>query len=334
MSPTLADVYEARRVIAGKLPRTPLLASSLSDRCGREILLKLETLQPIGAFKLRGAVNAIARLDAEQRKRGVVCCSTGNHGRAVAYAAKQQGIRAVVCLSELVPSVKVAAVEALGAEVRRVGRSQDDAQIEATRLVAEQGMIDVPPFDHPDVIAGQGTIGLELLEDRPDIETILVPLSGGGLIAGIAIAAKTIKPTLRILGISMERGAAMAASLEAGRPIEVEEVPSLADSLGGGIGLGNRHTYRLCRELVDEVVQLSEVEIYRGIRSLFFDDRLVAEGASAVGHAALLAGRIRLTGPTAIVVTGRNVDMAQFADVVANRPVQLGDLTVTGEGDG
>jgi len=330
-APRVRDVYVARRRIAGVATRSPLVPSpSLSDRAGAEVLLKLETVQPTGAFKLRGAANAIAALDDAARARGVVCCSTGNHGRAVAYAADASGVRAVVCLSALVPAVKAAAVEALGAEVRRVGASQDDAQIEVDRLVAEEGMVEIPPFDHADVIAGQGTIGLELFEDRPDLETIVVPLSGGGLVGGIALVAKAIHPGVRVVGVSMDRGAAMAASLAAGRPVAVEEVASLADSLGGGIGLDNRYTFELCRRLVDEVILLDEAEIYRGMRALFRDDRIVCEGGCAVGPAAVLAGKLRLDGPTAMVVSGRNVDMDQFVAVATGRPVRLGDLVVAG----
>jgi len=326
--PTLADAYRARKAIDGIAVRTPLVRSELSNRAGHEVLLKLETLQPTGAFKLRGAANAISRLTSEQKSRGVVCCSTGNHGRAVAYAAKRLGTRAVVCLSTLVPEVKVRAIESLGADVRQLGKSQDEAAEEVERLVSEDGMIDIPPFDHADVIAGQATIGIELIEAWPDLQSILVPLSGGGLIAGIAMAAKSIKPSIRVIGLSMERGAAMAASLEAGRPVPVDEVPSLADSLGGGIGSDNRYTLRMCREWVDEVILLSEEAIYEGMYSLLMDDRLVAEGASAVGHAALLEERVRLDGPTAIVISGRNVDMRQIVSIAARRPVSLGDLQV------
>ena len=329
--PRVRDIYAARRRIAGVAVRSPLVPSpSLAARAGTEVLLKLETVQPTGAFKLRGAANAVAALDEASRARGVVCCSTGNHGRAVAYAARAAGVRAVVCLSALVPAVKVEAVEALGAEVRRVGRSQDEAQVEVDRLVAEEGMVEIPPFDHADVIAGQGTIGVELFEDRPDLEAIVVPLSGGGLVGGIALAAKAIHPAVRIVAISMDRGAAMAASLAAGRPVQVEEVASLADSLGGGIGLANRYTFALCRDLIDEVILLEEAEIYRGMRALFLEDRIVCEGGCAVGPAALLAGKLRLEGPTAMIVSGRNVDMEQFAAVAAGRLVRLGELTVEG----
>jgi threonine dehydratase len=330
-APTLADIKEAARALDGVVQRTPLLPSpALSARAGQSVWLKLETLQPIGAFKLRGATNAIRRLTSEQHRRGVGCYSTGNHGRAVAYAAARAGTTATICLSHLVPDTKVHAIEALGATVRRVGDSQDAAQAEITRLVQSDGLTDIPPFDHPDVIAGQGTIALELLEQQPDLAAIVVPLSGGGLISGIAIAAKAMKPDIRIIGVSMERGAAMQASLSAGKPVAVTEEPTLADSLGGGIGLDNRWTFALCRALVDEVILLSEQEIYRGMRALFTDHRLVTEGAGAVGPAALLAGKLKLDGPAAMIISGHNVDPDQFLAIAAGRPVQVGDQTIKG----
>ncbi len=326
--PVLVDVLRAARNIAGTAIRTPLVPSAVD--AGAEVLLKLETLQPSGAFKLRGAANALSQLDENARRRGVVCCSTGNHGRAVAYAARRLDIPATVCLSELVPDNKVKAVEALGATVCRIGASQDEAQREATRLVDERGMTDIPPFDHADVIAGQGTVGLEILEQRPDVRCIVIPLSGGGLAAGIALVAKTVDPAIRIVGISMSRGAAMAASLEAGQPVDVTEVATLADSLGGGIGLCNRYTFELCRRYIDDVIVLDEAEIYAGMRALFTVDRLVAEGASAVSHAAVLAGKLELHGPTAFVISGGNVDMQQFTRIVNGDPVEVGELTVGG----
>ncbi|HET7409147.1 MAG TPA: hydroxyectoine utilization dehydratase EutB, partial [Paracoccaceae bacterium] len=313
---TLADVFAARRRIAGTVIETPLVPSPhLSGVAGQEVLLKLEICQPIGAFKLRGAANAIAALP--EGVPGVTCCSTGNHGRGVAWAARARGLRAVVCMSSLVPEAKVAGIRALDAETRITGCSQDEAQAEAERLVAEEGLAEIPPFDDPLVIAGQATIGLELMEARPDLDAILVPLSGGGLAAGIALAAKAINPGVRVIGISMDRGAAMHASLTAGRPVEVEEVPSLADSLGGGIGLSNRLTFALCRDLLDDVVLVGEAEIYRALQALYYEDRIVCEGASAVGVAALQSGRLpRLTGPVATIVTGRNLDMRLHADIM------------------
>jgi threonine dehydratase len=327
----LAEIFKARRRIAGTAIQTPLIRSDeLSEVAATDVLLKLETVQPTGSFKIRGAANAVAQLSPQARAKGVVCCSTGNHGRAVAFAARRFGIQATICVSELVPPNKLAAIEAQGARVLRHGKSQDDAQETAEALVAREGLIEIPPFDHKAVVAGQGTVALELLEERPDIETIVVPLSGGGLIGGIACAAKTISPRSRVVGVSMDRGAAMHESLRAGRPIEVCEVPSLADSLGGGIGLNNRLTFELCRRFVDETILVSETEIYQAMRSLFLTDRIVAEGGGAVGVAALQTGKLRPSGVTALIVSGQNVDVSLFLHIVNGESITLGEMRVKG----
>jgi threonine dehydratase len=307
----------AQERISGRVRHTSLTVSdSLSARCGFPIYLKLESHQPTGSFKLRGATNAVLSLSDEARKRGLVTASTGNHGRALAHAAKAEGARAVICMSALVPANKVDAVKALGAEVCIIGRSQDDAQVEVERLVREEGLTAIPPFDHADVIAGQGTIGLEIAQARPETELVLVPLSGGGLAAGVAAAIKAQLPQTRVIGISMERGAAMHESLRAGRPVEVEELETLADSLGGGIGLKNRYTFAMCRDLLDDVVLLSEAEIAEGIRHTFWVEGEIVEGAGAVGIAALLAKKIDLRGPAVALVSGRNIDEARHQQIV------------------
>jgi threonine dehydratase len=318
---TAQAIFAARRRIAQQVVHTPLIPSlSLSQAYDADIRLKLDSLQPIGAFKLRGAMNRVLQLTEEERKRGLVAVSTGNHGRAVAYAARQQGVHAIVCMSELVPKNKLEAIERLGAEIRIVGKSQDEATLEADRLVEEEGRIFVPPFDDAHVVAGQGTIGLEILDDFPEIETALVPLSGGGLIAGIALALKAANPAIRIVGLSMERGAAMHESLKAGKPVPVEEVASLADSLGGGIGLENRYTFPICRDLVDQTVLLTEEEIAEGMRHLFFEEGIVVEGGAAVGVSGLLSGKVDAKGHrTAIVVTGANIDRQSWLDVIQGR---------------
>jgi threonine dehydratase len=307
---SLADVYRARHRIGGRVTHTPLLASaSLSRIAGAEVFLKLETMQPTGSFKLRGATNTLADL-AERGIMKVVTASTGNHGRAVAYAARALGMEAAVCMSALVPKNKVDAVTALGARVVTAGRSQDEAQVEALRLAREEGFAFAPPFDNLNVIAGQATIGLEIMEALPDTACIVVPLSGGGLFSGVAFAAKRICSDVAMIGVSMERGAAMHASLAAGRPVLIDEVETLADSLGGGIGLDNEHTFALTQELVDRVVLLDEASIARGIVHAYREERLVIEGAAAVGIAALLDGRIELKGgPIVLVISGANIDI-------------------------
>lgn len=315
---TLRDIYEARRTIASSVSRTPLVASQeLTRRAGASVFLKLETVHDIGAFKIRGAVNRLMHLSEAERARGVVAVSTGNHGRAVAYAARDMGARAVVCMSNLVKENKRSAIKQLDAEVRIVGNSQDEAEAEADRLVAEQGMISVHPFDHPHVIAGQGVIGVELLEDLPAIDCLLVGLSGGGLISGIAVALKAASPDIRVIGVSMERGPAMYHSLRAGKPVAVEELETLADSLGGGIGLDNKYTFSLVSKYVDDTVLVSEREIADAMRYLYRHERLIVEGGGAVSVAALLHRRPSgIKGNVVCVLSGRNVDMDAFTHLI------------------
>ncbi|MER9028559.1 hydroxyectoine utilization dehydratase EutB [Mesorhizobium sp. M0674] len=314
---TLNDIRVARERIAGKIERTPTgLSHSLSERLGVPVHLKLEHRQTTGSFKLRGASNAVASLSAEEKARGVVAASTGNHGRALAHAAKLEGMRAVICMSRLVPGNKLAEIRRLGADVRIIGNSQDEAQQEVERLVAQEGLVMLPPFDHPAIIAGQGTLGLEMIEQVPDAALVLVQLSGGGLASGIAAAVKGVSPGTKIIGVSMARGAAMKASLDAGRPVEIEELPTLADSLGGGIGLDNRLTFAMCRDLLDDVILLSEDEIAAGIRHAYEQEREIVEGAGAVGIAALLAGKVRATGPVVVLLSGRNIDMNTHRKIV------------------
>lgn len=314
---TLTDIRAARERIAGKVEHTPtVLSPTLSERLGVPVHLKLEHRQTTGAFKLRGASNAVASLNAQEKARGVVAASTGNHGRALAHAAKLEGMRAVICMSRLVPGNKLDEIRRLGAQIRIVGNSQDDAQQEVERLVAQEGLVMLPPFDHPDIIAGQGTLGLEIMEQVPDATLVLVQLSGGGLASGIAAAVKGVSPTTKVIGVSMARGAAMKASLDAGRPVLVEELPTLADSLGGGIGLDNRLTFAMCRDLLDDVVLLDEDEIAAGIRHAYAQEREIVEGAGAVGIAALLAGKVRANGPVVVLLSGRNIDMDLHRKIV------------------
>jgi threonine dehydratase len=319
----LADIEAAQTLIAPIIHRTRTERSAfLSDKMGVPVHLKLEHHQRTGSFKLRGATNAVLKLNDAQLAQGVVGVSTGNHGRGLAYAARQNGVRCIICMSELVPQNKIDGIKALGAEVRIVGRSQDDAQVEVDKLVND-GMTMIPPFDHPNIIAGQGTIGLELAEDLPDLTTALVQLSGGGLISGVAAALKARLPNIKVIGVSMERGAAMYQCQKAGKPMIVPELATLADSLGGGIGLDNAFTFEMTRDLVDDIVLVSEAEIAGAIRHAYWQENQIIEGSGAVGIAALLSGKVTPTGPTALLLSGGNIDMALHHRITAGEDVDV-----------
>lgn len=321
---TLEDIQVAAKRIRSHLRVTPMEPSAaLTELTGHPVYLKLEHHQHTGSFKFRGATNAVLNLAPGDRERGVVCVSTGNHGRGLAYAASRAGVRCTICMSNLVPNNKLDAIRALGADVRIVGSSQDEAQVEVDRLVAEEGMTMLPPFDHADIIAGQGTLGLEAFRQAPDIRVALVQVSGGGLISGTALALKSMNPDIRVIGVSMERGAAMHASQEAGKPVQVEELPTLADSLGGGIGLDNRHTFPMVRELVDEIVLLTEEEIAAGIRHAYWQERQIIEGSGGVGIGAILARKYSPDGPALLLLSGGNIDMSLHHRVVSGEDVDV-----------
>ena len=313
---TLDDIRAAQERIAGHIqPLRITRSESLSQQFECEILLAHEYLQTTGAFKLRGATNAVLQLPTGTS--GVTAVSTGNHGRGLAYAAHQAGVPCIICMSELVPRNKLEAIRALGAETRIVGKSQDEAEVEARRLVSEEGYTMIPPFDHPHIIAGQGTLGLEMLAQVPNVDTVVVQLSGGGLISGIALAIKAQRPGVRIVGVCMERGAAMAASQAAGKPVEVEELPTLADSLGGGIGLDNHYTFAMVRDYVDDILLLDEDEIAEGIRHAYFSEQVIVEGGGAVGIAALLAGKLQPGEHTIVLMSGKNIDMELHRKIIS-----------------
>ncbi|HET7580914.1 MAG TPA: hydroxyectoine utilization dehydratase EutB [Bacillales bacterium] len=315
---TVHDVWKAKKRIAPIVRKTPLQrCPGLSEKTGGNVYLKLETVHEIGAFKIRGAANKILSLSPEQQKRGVATYSTGNHGLAVAYVAKQLGIKAVICVSKRVPKAKADAIRKFGGTLEIYGDSQDEAGIRCFELQQEHGMTVIEPFDDQEVIAGQGTIGLELLEDQPDIDSVVVPLSGGGLISGIALAMKANRPDLKVTGVSMEHSAVMYESLKAGNPIELDEKSTLADSLLGGIGLENRYTFDLVKKYVDETVLVNEKMIADGMSFLLEEHRLITEGAAAVGIGALLHNVLQNSGKnTAVIISGKNVDLSAFFQVV------------------
>jgi len=317
---TLSDVYQARKGIASLVSRTPLVeATWLSQLTGAQVFFKLENLQITGSFKIRGAANKLLNLPQAACERGVITVSSGNHGRAVSHVAGKLGIPAMVCLSDAVPGNKREAIEELGGEVVVVGKTYDEAAEGATRLQEERGLTMIHPFDDPLVIAGQGTIGLELLEDFPEIDTVIVPLSGGGLLSGIALTLKSADPAIHVIGVSMERGPAMVESLLAGKVVEIVEEPTLADALAGGIGPPNLYTFSMIQKYVDDTVLVSEEEIAGAMAFAIHKHHLVVEGGGAVGLAALLYKKVeRLGQHIAIVISGGNVELPVLLNIAQN----------------
>jgi len=316
---TLEEIREARERIRGLACETPLKPSfHLSERLGRRVFLKLETAQPTGAFKIRGAANAVLSLPPEKRALGVVTMSSGNHGRALAYVAQKVGIPAVICLSEQVPPVKVEAIRSLGAEVLVCGPDQETATEYALSLAEERGQVYVSPFDDRSVIAGQGTIALEILEQCPEVDTLVVQVSGGGLMSGIGIGVRSLQPEVKLLGVSQESGAAMYQSMAAGTIVEVEELPSLADALQGGIPPDNRYTFDLCRTLIDRMFLLDEDQLGQAMAHAFLHERLVLEGGGAAALGVLLQPEsVKHLGQTVVAIcTGDNVDPVQLLKLV------------------
>jgi len=304
MAPTLQDIRDAAGRIAGVAVPTPLRAAGeLSRITSRDVHLKLETEQLTGSFKVRGAANSLLQLD--DRDRGVVAVSSGNHGRAVAHVAAELGIAATICLSSRVPPLKVEAIRALGATVVVAGPDQDDADA-AARALVDDGLVFIHPFDDPRVIAGQGTIGLEIL-DQIEAGSVVVPLSGGGLAGGIAVAISAVAPDVPVIGVSQGRGPAMVRSLAAGHLVEVEEEDTLADALAGGLGPENLHSFDLCRRFLHSTALVGEEQIGEAMALLYEAEGVTAEGGGAVGAAALLAGVIDPPDPVVIVVSGGNV---------------------------
>ena len=317
--PTIADVWSAAGRIYPVVSCTPIVESSqLAALVGAaSVFLKLELMQSTGSFKVRGAANTILSLSDEQKQCGVITFSTGNHGRAVSHVAHQVGVKAVVCLSRRVPAYRVEAIKALGGEPVVHGASQDEAEDHYAELKERMGYFPVVPFDDPRVIAGQGTILLEMLKQRPELDTLLIPLSGGGLLAGMAMTAKTLKPSIRVIGVSIDRSPAMLESLKLGRPADIEEQDTLADSLLGGIGRENHYTMGLVRRYVDEHVVVNEADVAIGMRYIFANHGLVAEGAAAVGVGALLSGKVSVPDShVGTVLTGRNVAPEVYLSVI------------------
>jgi threonine dehydratase len=318
------DVSAARRSIARIVVETPVVqAPELDERLGAHVWLKLENLQATGSFKVRGAANKILSLSDSQREQGVVACSSGNHGRAVAFVADMLDIHAAICVPEWVDPVKLRAMKKHRAETILHGTTYDEAEAKSYEIQKQRGLTYVHPFDDPLIIAGQGTIGLELLEQIPMLDTVVVPLSGGGLISGIAVALKRQEPEMRVVGVSAFNARVMHESLEEGRPTAFPEDETIASALSGGIGLKNRYTFELVRDLVDEYLLVSEDEIRDAMAFALMEYKLVVEGGGAVGIAALLSGKFTGRGENvAVVVSGGNIEAHAIAKLAVERDAE------------
>jgi threonine dehydratase len=318
---TLEDVRAAAKRIAPHVHRTPVLTSRTADAaCGARLFFKCETFQRVGAFKARGAFSRLTLLSAEERRRGVVAFSSGNHAQAVALAARELGAPATIVMPHDAPALKLVATRGYGAEVVLYDRREEDREAIARRLVEEKGMVLVPPFDDEAVIAGQGTAALELLEEVPELDAVLTPVGGAGLLAGTAVAATGVRPGIRVLGVEPEAGDDVARSLREGRRVRIDVPATIADSLQTTC-VGERNL-AILSALVADVLAVSDAELIRAMAFLFSRMKLVVEPGGSAAAAALLAGRVpgiagRRVG---VVLSGGNVDPARFGELVSDVP--------------
>jgi threonine dehydratase len=331
LSLTLADIVAARERIHGAIYYSPCPHSQmLSALTGQQVYLKLENLQMTGSFKERGALNRIATLTPEQAARGVVAASAGNHAQGVAYHATKRGIRALIVMPLATPLVKVTATRGFGAEVVLHGANYDEACREAMQLCAAEGMTFIHPFDDPVVMAGQGTIALELLEQVPQLEAVVVPIGGGGLIGGIACAIKEAcsqasRPEIRVIGVQTSRLPSMIAARAAGHPVTVEPATTIADGIA--VRRAGDVTLPVVERYVDEIVTVEEDEIASAILMLLEREKTLAEGAGAAALAALLQKKTSLNGAhTAVMVCGGNIDVTLLSRIIERGLVQDGRL--------
>jgi threonine dehydratase len=321
---SLAGIERARARIRDFVFLSPCLRSAeLTRITGQEIYLKLDNLQRTGAFKERGALNKILTLSDEEKRRGVIAASAGNHAQAVAYHATQRGIRSQIVMPLMTPLVKVSATRGFGAEVVLHGANYDEACAEATRRAAAEGMTFLHPFDDAEVIQGQGSIGLEILEQVPGIEAVVVPIGGGGLIGGVACAIKETNPKVRVIGVQTERLPSMLRASEAGGPVTVPAEATIADGIA--VRRSGDLTYPLVERYVDELVTVDEEEIASAILVLLEREKTLAEGAGATALAAVLQRKSSLTTErTAVLVCGGNIDVSLLAKIIERGLVKDG----------
>ncbi len=312
---SLEDIQQAAETIRPLALRTPLEGSRwLSALTGSTVNLKCENLQRTGSFKIRGAYTRISRLSDEEKARGVVAASAGNHAQGVALAAQALGIKATVFMPEGAPIPKENATRAYGADVVFHGRYLEDSLAEARAFQERTGAILIHPFDNTDIVAGQGTCGLEILEQAPDVETVVVPCGGGGLLSGIAIAVKAQRPHVRVIGVQAEGAAAFPGSLAAGHPVKLESMSTMADGIA--VGLPGEVTFTAVRDLVDEILTVSEASLSRAVLAVLERAKMVVEPAGAAAVAAILDDPARFGTPTVAVLSGGNIDPLLLGKVI------------------
>ena len=324
----IAEVYRAAEVLKN-VARHPKLVGVTKFISNAQVYLKPENLQLTGSFKLRGAYYKISQLSDEEKSRGVIACSAGNHAQGVALGATHNGIKSIICLPAGAPISKVEATKALGAEVCLVPGVYDDAYRKALQLQEEHGYTLVHPFDDPLVIAGQGTIGLEIIEEMPDVEAVIVPVGGGGLISGIAFTLKTLKPDIKIYGVRTEGAPSMVESLKTNNRIRLNSVSTIADGIA--VKEPGINTFEMCQKYVDEIVTVSDDEVASAILTLIEQQKLVAEGAGAVSVAAAMYNKVPIDGKKVVcIVSGGNIDVTSLNRVITRGLVKNGrDCTVT-----
>ncbi|MDE7411211.1 MAG: threonine ammonia-lyase [Paramuribaculum sp.] len=325
---TISEIYKAAEVLQN-VARHPKLIGVTKLNPDAEVYLKPENLQKTGSFKLRGAYYKISQLSDEEKSRGVVACSAGNHAQGVALGATHNGIKSVICLPAGAPLSKIEATKALGAEVCLVPGVYDDAYKKALELRDKHGYTLVHPFDDPLVIAGQGTIGLEIIQEMPDVDAVIVPVGGGGLISGVAFAIKTIKPSVKIYGVQAEGAPSMVKSIECDEKIMLNEVMTIADGIA--VKQPGDNTFEMCKKYVDEIVTVTDDEVAAAILTLIEQQKLVAEGAGAVSVAAAMFNKVPIKGKKVVcIVSGGNIDVTSLNRVIMRGLVKNGrDCTIS-----
>jgi threonine dehydratase len=319
---TLDKIYQAAYALKDVVRRTDLIKATFTGT-GSDVYLKPENLQVTGSFKVRGAYNKISRLSDEEKAKGVIACSAGNHAQGVALAAERSGIKALICIPDAAPISKVEATKSYGADVCLVSGVYDDAYKKACELQKQSGAVFIHPFDDEDVIAGQGTIGLEILDQMPDVEAVIVPVGGGGLISGVAYAVKSLKPQCKVYGVQVSGAPSMVEALKNGKAAPLDSVSTFADGIA--VKCPGNLTYNICKKYVDKIVTVTDDEAAAAILALIEKQKLVAEGAGAVSVAAAMFGKVDIKGKkTVCLVSGGNIDVTILSRIINRGLIKQG----------